>query len=86
MLRNVFGVEFHFGSTVTDIAHPYLIASGANLRGLNLVGSNLTKAEVTGTRVGNNSDLPDADKRDLRSRGAIFLDLLSSDVPSLVLR
>ncbi len=28
VLRDVFGVEFHFGQTVTDIAHPHLTVSG----------------------------------------------------------
>ena len=65
--------------------------SGANLRDLSLVGANLTdtdltNADVTRTRFGNNSGLSNSDKRYLQSRGAIFIDPPSSDVPALVLR
>jgi len=65
--------------------------SGANLRNMNLIGvdlagADLTYADVTGTLFGNNPGLTDADKRDLQSRGAIFQDPPSSDVPALVRR
>ncbi|MEA5448455.1 pentapeptide repeat-containing protein [Leptolyngbya sp. CCNP1308] len=65
--------------------------SGASLRNLNLVGANLADADFTngdfaGTKFGNNLGLSDTDKRDLQSRGAIFLDPPSSYVPALVLR
>lgn len=65
--------------------------SGANLRNMNLTGvdltgADLTHADVTGTIFGDNPGLLVTDKRDLQSRGAIFLDPPSSDVPALVLR
>ena len=65
--------------------------SGANLRYTNMTGvdlteSDLTHADVTGTIFGDNPGLTEADKRDLQSRGAIFIDPPSSDVPALVLR
>jgi uncharacterized protein YjbI with pentapeptide repeats len=65
--------------------------SGANLRhitltGADLAGADLTYADVTGTIFRNNPGLTEADKRNLQSRGAIFLDPPSSDVPALVLR
>ena len=65
--------------------------SGANLRdidltGVDLTGADLTHADVTGTIFGDNPGLLETDKRDLQSRGAIFQDPPSSDVPALVLR
>ena len=65
--------------------------SGANLRdidlaGVDLTGTVLTYADVTGTIFRGNPGLPATDKRDLQSRGAIFQDPPSSDVPTLVLR
>jgi len=57
-----------------------------NLRGVDLTGADLTYADVTGTLFGDNPGLTDADKRDLQSRGAIFHDPPSSDVPVLMRR
>ena len=65
--------------------------SGANLRhidltGADLTGADFTYADVTGTIFGDNPGLTEDDKRDLQSRGAIFQDPPSSNVPALVLR
>jgi uncharacterized protein YjbI with pentapeptide repeats len=62
--------------------------SGANLRNLNLVGANLTdadltNADITQARFGDNSRLTESEKQSLQSRGAIFTDSPSSNVPNL---
>ncbi|MEM9484857.1 MAG: pentapeptide repeat-containing protein [Cyanobacteria bacterium P01_F01_bin.116] len=55
------------------------VLTGANVKRTNLKGANVTR-----TIFGENENLTDADKRDLKRRGAIFQAPPSSDVSSLI--
>ena len=64
----------------------YANLAGADLTYANLVNANLVDANLTGTIFGNNLGLTEADKDDLQQRGAIFQDLPTSDLLSLLRR